>query len=229
MADLWDSSCVWESPLKTSRWAPGSELETPHLIYSDISPGENCGTTSKFWWWLNLYSAYVWVWALVSNTIFHSFLSDNLRLQKAFYVSFVCVCISSSQQTVNPPACLFNIQPKWSIAKHWSMKSKPLIYPCFKTTVIFFSLFHFLLPLSIARHSQDRVEREVESPLAFLEGQIESKSWKEAERQGSKVSNSEKTERNNRDVIWAGLGLSPKKGIGKKHIANCKIQHENSG
>lgn len=60
-----------------------------------------------------------------------------------------CVCISSSQQTVNPPACLFNIKPKWSIAKHWSMKSKPLIYPCFKTTVIFFSFFIFccLCPL----------------------------------------------------------------------------------
>lgn len=138
------------------------------------------------------------------------------------FMSFLCACISSSQQTVNPPACLFNIKPKWSIAKHWSMKSKPLIYPCFKTTVDFFFLFHLLLPLSIARHSQDRVEREVESPLAFLEGQIESKSWKEAGQQGSKVSNSEKAERerNNRDVTWAGLGLSPKKGIGKKHIAH---------
>lgn len=54
------------------------------------------------------------------------------------FMSFLCVCISSSPQTVNPPACLFNIKPKWSIAKHWFMKSKPLIYPCFKTTVIFF-------------------------------------------------------------------------------------------
>lgn len=57
---------------------------------------------------------------------------------KGLLCLFLCVCISSSPQTVNPPACLFNIKPKWSTAKHWSMKSKPLIYPCFKTTVIFF-------------------------------------------------------------------------------------------
>lgn len=32
--------CIWvHSPLKTSRWAPGSEMETPHLAASQTSPG----------------------------------------------------------------------------------------------------------------------------------------------------------------------------------------------
>lgn len=137
MADLWDSSCVWESPLKTSRWAPGSELETPHLTYSDISSGEivappqNSGDDWNYT--VRMCECAPWC-QLQFSILSHQTTWDFKRP----FMSFLCVCISSSPQTVNPPACLFNIKPKWSIAKHWSMKSKPLIYPCFKTTVIFF-------------------------------------------------------------------------------------------
>lgn len=52
--------CIWvHSPLKTSRWAPWSEMETPHLVAFRNLSGEGVATKApplKFWCWLNIYS-----------------------------------------------------------------------------------------------------------------------------------------------------------------------------
>lgn len=66
-------------------------------------------------------------------------------------------CTSSSQQTHNLFACLSNKKQEWSIAKHWSMKSKPLFYPCFS----FWVTDGLLCQYTLTAQSGGRGEREV--------------------------------------------------------------------
>lgn len=102
---------------------PWSEMETPHLVTSEISLGKLL--QSKYCLKILVLTKYIQCVSVVLSSIILS-QKTPFDFKKPLISCFSC--IPSSQQTVNLTACLSNIKSEWSIAKHWSMKSKPLFY-----------------------------------------------------------------------------------------------------
>lgn len=104
-----------------------SEMETPHLVTSENSLGKLRQSKCRLKLRLKPTKHIHCVSVVESSTI----LSQKTPFD---FKKLLISCFShipSTRQTVNLAACLSNIKSEWSIAKHCSMKSKPLLYPSF--------------------------------------------------------------------------------------------------